>query len=244
MGAIVWNIVTWLAGIPSSSSHALIGGLVGAGVTHSGTHVVVWAGLSKTVGAIFLSPALGLVLALLLMLIVSWSFVRANPSRVDSLFRKMQFISASLYSLGHGGNDAQKTMGIITALLFAHGALGGTFHVPFWVVLACQRRWRWAHCWRLAHRAYYGSANHPARAASGRVRGDSGVHHLVPGDRPWRSGIDDPHDHGRDRGRRRRAADFGGALERGERYCYRLGDYDARRWAIGALFYLGFTAFG
>jgi len=138
MGAIVWNIVTWLAGIPSSSSHALVGGLVGAGVAHSGTHAIVWAGLSKTAGAIFLSPALGFVLALVLVLAVSWMFVRSNPTRVDGLFRKVQFVSASLYSLGHGGNDAQKTMGIITALLFAHGALGKTFHVPFWVVLACQ----------------------------------------------------------------------------------------------------------
>ena len=138
MGAISWNIITWLAGIPSSSSHALIGGLVGAGVSHSGMHVIVWTGLSKTIAAIFLSPALGLVLAMLLILLVSWAFVRSNPTRVDSLFRKVQFVSASLYSLGHGGNDAQKTMGIITALLFAHGALGGKFHVPFWVVLACQ----------------------------------------------------------------------------------------------------------
>jgi PiT family inorganic phosphate transporter len=138
MGAIVWNIVTWLAGIPSSSSHALVGGLVGAGVAHSGTHAIVWAGLSKTAAAIFLSPALGFVLALVLVLAVSWAFVRSNPTRVDGLFRRVQFISASLYSLGHGGNDAQKTMGIITALLFAHGALGKTFHVPFWVVLACQ----------------------------------------------------------------------------------------------------------
>jgi PiT family inorganic phosphate transporter len=138
MGAIIWNVITWLAGIPSSSSHALIGGLVGAGVAHSGTQVIVWTGLSKTIAAIFLSPALGLVLAMLLILIVSWAFVRSNPTRVDTLFRHVQFVSASLYSLGHGGNDAQKTMGIITALLFAHGALGGKFHVPFWVVLACQ----------------------------------------------------------------------------------------------------------
>src|SRR6478735_3627627 len=87
MGAIVWNIVTWLAGIPSSSSHALVGGLVGAGVAHSGMHAIVWAGLSKTAGAIFLSPALGFVLALLLVLGVSWMFVRSNPTRVDSLFR-------------------------------------------------------------------------------------------------------------------------------------------------------------
>jgi len=138
MGAICWNVITWLAGIPSSSSHALIGGLVGAGTAHSGLHVIVWSGLSKTAAAIFLSPALGLVLALLLILAVSWAFVRATPSRVDGLFRKVQFVSASLYSLGHGGNDAQKTMGIIAALLFAHGTLGPTFHVPFWVVLSCQ----------------------------------------------------------------------------------------------------------
>ncbi|MEI9993508.1 MAG: inorganic phosphate transporter [Rhizomicrobium sp.] len=138
MGAIVWNVVTWLAGIPSSSSHALVGGLVGAGVAHVGWHAVVWSGLGKTIGAIFLSPALGFVLALLLVLILSWAFVRSTPARVDGLFRKVQFVSASLYSLGHGGNDAQKTMGIIAALLMAHGAIKGEFHVPFWVVLSCQ----------------------------------------------------------------------------------------------------------
>ncbi len=137
-GAIVWNILTWLAGIPSSSSHALVGGLVGAGVAHGGWHAVVWTGLGKTAGAIFLSPALGLVLALLLVLGVSWMFVRSTPARVDALFRRVQFVSASLYSLGHGGNDAQKTMGIIAALLAAHGRITGGFHVPFWVVLACQ----------------------------------------------------------------------------------------------------------
>jgi PiT family inorganic phosphate transporter len=138
MGAIVWNIVTWLAGIPSSSSHALVGGLVGAGVAHSGLHAIVWSGLSKTAGAIFLSPGLGFVLALLLVLAVTWGFAHTMPARVDAIFRKVQFVSASAYSLGHGGNDAQKTMGIITALLFAHGALKGAFHVPLWVVLSCQ----------------------------------------------------------------------------------------------------------
>ncbi|HEY0303018.1 MAG TPA: anion permease, partial [Rhizomicrobium sp.] len=138
MGAIVWNVVTWLAGIPSSSSHALVGGLVGAGVAHVGWSAVVWTGLGKTIGAIFLSPALGLVLALLLVLLASWAFVRSSPARVDALFRHVQFVSASLYSLGHGGNDAQKTMGIIAALLVAHGAVQGEFHVPFWVVLSCQ----------------------------------------------------------------------------------------------------------
>jgi PiT family inorganic phosphate transporter len=137
MGAIVWNIVTWMAGIPSSSSHALVGGLVGAGVAHVGLKAIVWSGLSKTGFAIVLSPALGLVLALLLVLLVSWAFVRSSPARVDALFRRVQFVSASLYSLGHGGNDAQKTMGIIAALLFAHGASGPAFTVPFWVVISC-----------------------------------------------------------------------------------------------------------
>ena len=138
MGAIVWNVVTWLAGIPSSSSHALIGGLVGAGLCKGGWKVIVWSGLGKTAAAIFLSPATGFLLALLLVLIVSWTFLKASPFWVDGVFRHMQFISASAYSLGHGGNDAQKTMGIIAALLFAHGMEQGSFHVPFWVVVSCQ----------------------------------------------------------------------------------------------------------
>jgi inorganic phosphate transporter, PiT family len=138
MGAIVWNIVTWLAGIPSSSSHALIGGLVGAGLCKGGWKAIVWSGLSKTAAAIVLSPATGFILALLMILIVAWIFVKATPLWVDKVFRHVQFISASAYSLGHGGNDAQKTMGIIAALLFAHGIGGSSFHVPFWVVMACQ----------------------------------------------------------------------------------------------------------
>jgi len=138
MGAIAWNIITWLAGIPSSSSHALIGGLVGAGLSKAGWGVIVWKGLGTTVAAIVLSPVTGFVLALLMVLSVSWLFVRAMPARVDFLFRHIQFVSASAYSLGHGGNDAQKTMGIIAALLFAHGMESGDFHVPFWVVLSCQ----------------------------------------------------------------------------------------------------------
>jgi PiT family inorganic phosphate transporter len=138
MGAIVWNIVTWLAGIPSSSSHALIGGLVGAGICKGGFRAVVWSGFGKTAAAILLSPATGLVLAMLLILVVTWTFVKATPLMVDKVFRHLQFISASAYSLGHGGNDAQKTMGIISALLFAHGLEGGQFHVPLWVILSCQ----------------------------------------------------------------------------------------------------------
>jgi len=138
VGAIVWNIVTWIAGIPSSSSHALIGGLVGAGVAKAGTGAIVWSGLGKTVAAIVLSPASGFVLALVLVVIVSWLFVRQTPFAVDNTFRVLQFLSASLYSLGHGGNDAQKTMGIIAVLLYSQGMLGQSFYVPLWVVITCQ----------------------------------------------------------------------------------------------------------
>ena len=138
MGAISWNVITWLAGIPSSSSHALIGGLLGAGIAKAGTGAVVVGGVTKTVMAIFLSPAVGFSLALLLVLIVSWLFARANPAFADRVFRRLQFVSASAYSLGHGGNDAQKTMGIIAVLLFSRGMLGDEFHVPFWVVITCQ----------------------------------------------------------------------------------------------------------
>jgi PiT family inorganic phosphate transporter len=137
MGAICWQVVTGYFGIPSSSSHALIGGLVGAGVAHAGRGVIVWDGLGKTAGAIVLSPLTGLAIALLLVLLVSWAFKRVAPARVDGIFRKVQFVSASLYSLGHGGNDAQKTMGIIAVLLAAHGRLPGAFHVPLYVVIAC-----------------------------------------------------------------------------------------------------------
>ncbi len=138
MGAISWNLITWWAGIPSSSSHALIGGLLGAGVTKAGGVAIVWKGVIKTGAAIVLSPMTGFFLALILILIASWLFVRANPRAVDSIFRSLQFVSASLYSIGHGGNDAQKTMGIIAVLLFSQGYLGSEFYVPFWVVITCQ----------------------------------------------------------------------------------------------------------
>jgi len=137
-GAIVWNLLTWFFGIPSSSSHALIGGLLGAGLAKGGIGVVVWSGLSKTAAAIVLSPLLGFLLALTLVLAVSWIYVKRTPFAVDRQFRIFQFVSASLYSLGHGGNDAQKTMGIIAVLLYSQGLLGGEFHVPLWVVLTCQ----------------------------------------------------------------------------------------------------------
>src|SRR5437763_14862648 len=137
-GAIVWNLITWGLGIPSSSSHALIGGLVGAGMAKGGLSAAMWSGLTKTLVAIVLSPVVGFLLALVLVAIVSWLSVRSTPFAVDRAFRILQFVSASLYSLGHGGNDAQKTMGIIAVLLYSQGHLGEHFSIPFWVVLACQ----------------------------------------------------------------------------------------------------------
>jgi PiT family inorganic phosphate transporter len=137
-GAIAWNLITWGLGIPSSSSHALVGGILGAGTVKAGVSAIVWSGLGKTLFAIVLSPLVGLVLAIVLVLVVSWTFARTTPFVVDNTFRILQFASASLYSLGHGGNDAQKTMGIIAVLLYSQGLLEGAFHVPFWVVLTCQ----------------------------------------------------------------------------------------------------------
>jgi len=137
-GAIVWNIVTWRVGIPSSSSHALIGGLTGAAMAKAGFAAVVYGGLAITALGIVLSPLLGFVLAQLLVVIVHWASRNAAPFTVDRRFRVLQLVSAAMYSLGHGGNDAQKTMGLIAVLLFSQGLLGNEFHVPFWVVLSCQ----------------------------------------------------------------------------------------------------------
>jgi PiT family inorganic phosphate transporter len=137
-GAITWNLITWWFGIPSSSSHALVGGLVGAGVAKAGSGAIVAAGLLKTSFAIILSPLFGMLLALILMIIVLWVFEKSSPYPTERRFNKLQFISSSLYSLGHGGNDAQKTMGIIAVLLYANGYMQGDSHVPFWVVVSCQ----------------------------------------------------------------------------------------------------------
>ena len=138
MGAILWSLLTWWLGLPSSSSHALIGGIAGAGIAKAGVSAIVADGFIKTAAAIVLSPLAGFVLALIIIIIASWLLRRAVPFTVDRSFRKLQFVSASLYSLGHGGNDAQKTMGIIAVLLFSQGLLGPDFHVPLWVVLASQ----------------------------------------------------------------------------------------------------------
>jgi inorganic phosphate transporter, PiT family len=137
VGAMFWNIVTWLKGIPSSSSHALVGGLVGAGVAHAGFDSIQWAGLNKTLIAIVLSPLLGLILTMFIMLVSSWLGVRATARGAERTFRALHLVSAGAYSLGHGLNDAQKTMGIITVLLYSTGHLHGEFHVPHWVALSC-----------------------------------------------------------------------------------------------------------
>jgi PiT family inorganic phosphate transporter len=136
-GAIAWNLITWYYGIPSSSSHALIGGLIGAALAKAGAWALVPSGILKTVAFIFISPLVGFVFGAALLLIVSRLFIRATPRRVDRWFRRLQLISASLYSLGHGGNDAQKTAGIIWMLLIAAGSLGPSEPIPLWVVSAC-----------------------------------------------------------------------------------------------------------
>jgi PiT family inorganic phosphate transporter len=138
VGAIVWNIITWYYGIPSSSSHALIGGLVGAAVAKSGTGALVGGGLLKTVTWIILSPLLGFLLGSLVMLAVSWIFVKTPPRKVDTWFRRLQLVSAAAYSLGHGGNDAQKTIGIIwMMLIFAGVSSQGDATPPLWVIISC-----------------------------------------------------------------------------------------------------------
>ncbi|NUO88708.1 MAG: inorganic phosphate transporter [Cupriavidus sp.] len=137
VGAIAWNVITWYYGIPSSSSHALIGGLVGAAVAKAGTGALVGSGLLKTVAFILISPLLGFILGSLMMVIVGWTFFRTPPSRVDRWFRRLQLVSASMYSLGHGGNDAQKTIGIIWMLLIASGHVVAGGQPPTWVIVSC-----------------------------------------------------------------------------------------------------------
>jgi PiT family inorganic phosphate transporter len=137
VGAMFWNVVTWLKGIPSSSSHALVGGIIGAGVAHASIGGIQWAGLNKTLIAIVLSPLLGLILTMIIMLATSWMGVRASTYGAERTFRGLHLVSAGAYSLGHGLNDAQKTMGVITVLLYSTGYLQGDFAVPHWVALSC-----------------------------------------------------------------------------------------------------------
>jgi len=138
VGASAWNVITWAAGLPSSSSHALIGGLIGAAVAKAGFASLIESGVLKTVAFIFISPVMGFVLGGLLLVMVSWIFRRSSPSRIDRWFRRLQLVSASLYSLGHGGNDAQKTIGIIWMLLIAGGAVSANDAAPpAWVIVSC-----------------------------------------------------------------------------------------------------------
>jgi len=136
-GAIIWNIATWYYGLPSSSSHALIGGLIGAGIAKAGTSTLVWSGITKTTVFIIVSPAIGMALGFIFMVISLNLNRNSNMARSDKLYRKLQLVSAAVYSLGHGMNDAQKTMGIIAMALFSKGLLGDTFHIPIWVIIAC-----------------------------------------------------------------------------------------------------------
>ena len=137
VGAMFWNIVTWWKGIPSSSSHALVGGIVGAGVAHAGFTGIQWSGLNKTLIAIVLSPLLGMLLAMLVMLLSSWALHRVSNRNAEKSFRWLHLASSAAYSTAHGLNDAQKTMGIITVLLYSTGYLSGEFHVPHWVAISC-----------------------------------------------------------------------------------------------------------
>ncbi|MBI3448606.1 MAG: inorganic phosphate transporter [Acidobacteria bacterium] len=135
-GAIVWDLVTWWGGIPSSSSHALIGGYGGAAIAKAGISAIIPSGWYKTVGAIFLSPVIGMVLGFSIMSLINYVHRNSVPGRVNRRFKVLQLVSSGFYSLGHGTNDAQKTMGIITGLLYANGSLS-SFEVPFWVILTC-----------------------------------------------------------------------------------------------------------
>ena len=138
VGAIVWNVITWIYGIPSSSSHALIGGIVGAVIAKAGAGALIAGGIWKTVAFIFVSPVLGFVLGSLMMVVVAWIFRRTSPNRVDKWFRRLQLVSAGAYSLGHGGNDAQKTIGIIWLLLIATGYTNaGDAEPPLWTIVSC-----------------------------------------------------------------------------------------------------------
>jgi len=137
VGAMFWNVVTWLKGIPSSSSHALIGGLIGSGVAHTGFTGVQWTGLNKTLIAIVASPVLGMILSMAIMAVSSWAMVRASAQRAERSFRILHLASSATLSLTHGLNDAQKTMGIITVLLYSTGWLHGKFQVPHWVAISC-----------------------------------------------------------------------------------------------------------
>ncbi len=222
IGAITWNVITWYYGIPSSSSHALIGGLAGAAVAKGGVHTLIASGFLKTAAAIVLSPALGFVLGIALMLAVSWMWARSTPRRVDRWFRRLQLVSAALYSIGHGGNDAQKTMGIIWMLLISAGTVGDKDPLPLWVVFACYGTIAMGTLfggWRIVKTM--GQKITQAKAGERFLRRNRRRDHAVSRDRARRAGIDHAYHHRRDRRRRLGAEALGGAL--GGRRQYRVG---------------------
>ncbi len=214
VGAIVWNLATWWWGLPSSSSHALIGGFAGAAMVKAGPGALVPHGIGKTVVFIVLSPLLGFVLGFIFFLAAAWIFRNARPEPLDRGFRKVQLVSAAAFSFGHGMNDAQKTMGIIAVLLFSTGHLK-TLEIPFWIVLICHAAIGLGTLTGgVAHRTHDGNAHHGAEADRRlvrRVRGSGDAHRRVARGHP---GVDDAHDHGRDHGNGLRSAVLGRALGR------------------------------
>ena len=136
-GAIVWNITTWYFGLPSSSSHALIGGLIGAGIAKGGIGTLVWSGIIKTTAFIFLSPTIGLILGFVFMTLSLFLNRNSNIARTDKIYRKLQLVSSAIYSTGHGMNDAQKTIGIIAVVLYSKGLIGSNFNIPWWIIVMC-----------------------------------------------------------------------------------------------------------
>ena len=221
-GAILWNLITWYYGIPSSSSHALIGGLAAQRSRRAGVSTLIASGFLKTAAAIVLSPALGFLLGAVLVIAVSWTCSASRARRVDRWFRRLQYVSAALYSLGHGGNDAQKTMGIIWMLLIAAAvhrpedpaAAVGRALVPRGDGAGDALR-------RLADRQDDGHADHEAASGQRLLRFGERRDHAVRRDRPGDPGLDDPHDHRLDRRRRLGAYALGGAL--GRRRHHRVG---------------------
>jgi PiT family inorganic phosphate transporter len=211
-----WNVLTWMKGIPSSSSHALVGGLIGAGVAHAGMTGIHWTGLNKTLLAIVLSPTLGMFLAMLVMLVSSWLLKGATARTAERSFRALHLVSSAAYSLSHGLNDAQKTMGIITVLLYSTGNLTGEFHVPHWVAISCYvaialgtMTGGWKIIETMGSRITKLSQHQGFSASLG------GIDHAVHGIGARHPGVDHAHHHRRDHRRRHRAAGLGGALGRG-----------------------------
>ena len=229
IGAIIWNLITWYYGIPSSSSHALIGGMIGATIAKAGVDPLVMKGIVRTITFIFVSPVLGMLLGGLIMVAVSWVCLRSAPRKVDRWFRRLQLVSSAAYSVGHGSNDAQKTMGIIWLLLISAGVTSTDATMPpNWVIVSCYVAIALGtHVRRLAHREDDGPEDHqaaPGRRLCGRNRR---CHHAVHGVEPGDSGVDDAHDHRRHRRRGLGAACARRALGPRRQHRDRLDHHDA-----------------